>query len=159
MGSAIGDYIHFHSQRYAAFGTNRADGVSITTQKNFTKGYNQGKRTMETFVKQKREFFSKRKNNIVIGGKNTSDKEFLTILKELMNSWNLSEKQVAEKGYEEGVYEGVQAIKKILEEDFGTVAEKTIKMVEGTFDTKVKNHLTAKQKVKIKGVKELDIDS
>ena len=159
MGSAIGDYIHFHSQRYGAFGTNRADGVSIATQKNFTKGYNQGKKTMETFIKQKKDFFSKRKNNIIIGGKNSSDKEFLTILKELMNSWNLNEKQVAEKGYTEGVYEGVQAVKKILEEDFGNVAEKTIKMVEGTFDTKVKNHLTAKQKVKIKGVKELDIDS
>lgn len=159
MGSAIGDYIHFHSQRYGAFGTSRADGVSTKAQKNFTKGYNQGKQAMETFIKQKKEFFNKRKNNIVIGGKNASDREFLTILKELMNSWNLSEKQVAEKGYTEGVYEGVQAVKEILEEDFGNVAEKTIKMVEGTFDTKLKGHLTAKQKVKMKGVKELDIDS
>ena len=159
MGSAIGDYIHFHSQRYAAFGTERGKGLE--TKGNETNGYDTGKQVFSKYIQDRKDILMNQKKVFDIT-KAEENKEYLKVLKELMNNWNMSKKD-AKSDYEKGIYEGVQIVKELLKQKFGSVAEKTIKMVEGTFDSVTKKsngNLSSHDRALINGVKEIEfVDS
>lgn len=153
MGSAIGDYIHLHASRYAAFGIDRAEGLSEENVKS-RDGYTQGKQVMSEYVNQRKTYFENQAKSFKLDA--DSDSTFLQTLKDLINSWENSDPQGS---YEQGLKEGVDIVKQILQETFGKdVAEKVLKMTVEKFSAIIDGGATDEQKVKAKGISKIKVD-
>lgn len=159
MGSAIGDYIHYHASRYKAFGLEKGFGKSESEGSG--QGYEEGANAMKVFVDNRRKYFESQYNLSKLQKSNSGPEAgYLDIVKDIINNWDTNYN--GKDDYQKGIKKSIEIIKDLLKQRFGkTVAEKLIKMSGEYFSgiVKGKKQLTVKQKVKIKGLQKIDTKS